>query len=226
MKLLFAFFPLLVGAVPVLGQVSGQQDGPPKSKTTASAGPGLNWFGSVGIGGQIYFGDHDKQLATGKRITPSFDLSAGKWLNSSFGLRAGISGYKMKGLTQNGSHSTGEVYDASVSLEKQTFNYLYVHADVLFNWTNDIYGDNDSERTYHLIPYAGIGMARALDKPTATHLSPNIGVLQTFRLSKALDFTFDVRGNLLGDGFDGEKGGRKFEGILVSQIGLTYNFNK
>lgn len=183
-----------------------------------------SWFASVGAGAQVYYGDHNKQLSYGKRITPSFEVAAGNWFTGSFGVRVGLSGFKVKGLTQNGSHSTGEVFDASRSLEHQTFNSLYAHSDLLFNWTNDAYGYRKN-RVYHLIPYAGVGVAIGLDKPTATYISPNVGVLQTFRINDKLAFNIDVRGNLLGDGFDGEKGGRKFEGMAVTQVGLTYNFS-
>ncbi|OOG19729.1 hypothetical protein BWD42_07445 [Sphingobacterium sp. CZ-UAM] len=223
MKLLFVFIPLLIGTGTVFGQVKSSQYGG-AGTAGRSAASGLNWFAGAGIGAQVYFGDHDKQLSLGKRLAPSFDISGGKWLNSSFGVRAGLSGFKMKGLTQNRSHSTGEVFDASRSLEKQSFNFLYAHADLLFNWTNDIYGGYDADRVYHIIPYAGIGWATGLDKPSANNLSPNIGVLQSWKLSANLDFTLDVRGNLLGDGFDGEKGGRNFEGVLATQVGLNYNF--
>jgi len=223
MKLSFVFFPLLLAASSVFGQVSAD-GGAVSTSVVRPFTAQTNWFASIGVGGQVYFGDHNKQVNLGGRITPSFDLSAGKWINASFGLRAGLSGFKMKGATQNGSHSTGEIYDASQWLDKQSFNFMYAHADLLFDWTNDIYGGY-TDRMYHLIPYAGLGVATVFDKPKATNFSPNLGVLQTFRLSDKLDFMVDVRGNLLGDGFDGEKGGRKFEGNLITQVGLTYNFN-
>ena len=38
-----------------------------------------NWFISVGAGGQVYFGDHDKQIDFGDRIAPALDIAIGKW---------------------------------------------------------------------------------------------------------------------------------------------------
>lgn len=38
-----------------------------------------NWFITVGAGPQVMFGDHDKQVGFGKRISPSLDIAVGKW---------------------------------------------------------------------------------------------------------------------------------------------------
>ncbi|MEH6305828.1 hypothetical protein RYH73_09245 [Olivibacter sp. CPCC 100613] len=185
--------------------------------------PDNAWFVSAGVGGQIYLGDHNKQQGFGARIAPSFGASFGRWLNYSFGVRAGITGFQAKGLTQNGSYSTGKVFDESKWLEKQSFHFMNIHADVLFDWTNDIYGEF-TDRKYHLIPYAGLGLATGFNNPSRMSLRPNIGILQTFRISQNFDFSFDVRGSMVGDAFDGEVGGRGGEGILSTQFGVIYNF--
>ncbi|EFK56701.1 hypothetical protein ACFU8T_09090 [Sphingobacterium spiritivorum] len=183
------------------------------------------WFAGAGVGGQIYFGDHNKQLPFGKRITPNFDLYAGKWINANTGIRAGINGFQIKGLTQNGSHSTGEVYNAAERLQKQEFKYLYAHADILVNMNNVIDG-YDNERIYSFVPYAGIGIMMTANEPKATKISPNLGVLNTFVLTENLHFTADVRGNFVGDSFDGEVGGRRGEGTLTVSLGVSYTFKK
>ena len=36
-----------------------------------------NTFVSLGVGGNIYFGDHDKQVDFGKRLAPAFDIAVG-----------------------------------------------------------------------------------------------------------------------------------------------------
>ena len=38
-----------------------------------------NWFISVGGGAQTYFGDHNKQLKLGDRLSPALDIAVGKW---------------------------------------------------------------------------------------------------------------------------------------------------
>lgn len=189
------------------------------------------WFIGVGGGIGVYYGDHNKQMKFGDRIAPNFDLYAGRWLNNSFGVRVGASGITAKGLTQNGAHSTGERYDQEIPwegywLEKQKFDYLYIHADLLFHWTNDIYL-TDVGRFWDIMPYAGVGVMTTLGgDPKATRFSPNVGLLQSFTLSPAVALTLDLRGNIVGDGFDGEKGGNKLEGVGAAYLGLKYTFKK
>lgn len=197
--------------------------------------PGTNiftpdWFIGGGAGIGVYYGDHNKQMKFGKRIAPNFDVYVGKWLNNSFGVRLGANGVTSKGLTQNGANSTGERYDGKpwegYWLEKQKFNYLYVHADLLFHWTNDIYL-TEVDRFYDLIPYAGIGVMTTLGGDhSATRISPNIGLMQTFRMSKALSIVLDIRGNIVGDGMDGEKGGNSLEGMSTATLGVKYTFKR
>ena len=57
-----------------------------------------NWFITVGGGGQIFFGDLDKYMEIGDRITPTLDISVGKWFTPGFGLQASYSGLKLKGI--------------------------------------------------------------------------------------------------------------------------------
>ncbi|SEF76388.1 hypothetical protein [Sphingobacterium lactis] len=184
-----------------------------------------HWFVGAGAGAQIFFGDHDKQLDFGDRLTPHFEIYGGKWLNDSFGVRLGLNGFSYKGATQTGVYGTGETADASQWLDFQKWNFLNVHADFMFNWTNDALG-YDPNRMYNLIPYAGIGFGVVLSDPQSVKFSPNLGVLQSFRLNDKIDLTIDVRGNIYGDEFDGEIGGRNFEGAISTAVGVKYNINK
>ena len=61
-----------------------------------------NWFISAGAGAQTLFGDHDKQLGWGDRITPAFDLAVGKWFTPVIGVRGMASGLTLKGAAQDG----------------------------------------------------------------------------------------------------------------------------
>ena len=67
-----------------------------------------NWFISAAGGGQIYFGDHDKQCKVIDRIAPAVDIAVGKWFSPSIGVRVMYSGLSQKGATQNGMYTTGE----------------------------------------------------------------------------------------------------------------------
>lgn len=181
------------------------------------------WFATVGVGGQVTYGDHNKQTSFGKRITPTFQITGGKWLNDSFGARLSVNIANAKGLTQIPALSTGKIFRASDGLYHQDFNYLNVHADFLFNWTNDAYGV-DPSRLYNLIPYAGVGILTVTNYQKGTYFAPNLGVLQSFRVTDKVGINLDVKGTLAPDKFDGEVGGRNFEGVLSAVVGVRYSF--
>lgn len=187
-----------------------------------------NWFFGASAGAQMFFGDHNKQAEFGDRISPYFQGYVGKWFTPGIGVRAGVDGFKIVGLTQNGSHSTGP-YDKlpweGYELTRQEFSYWHVRADVLFNLTNILAGYKE-DRFYNISPYAGLGWMVTTDEPIEREVSANIGLFNTFRLAKSLDLTLDIRGAMVNDRFDGEIGGRRNEGQLSTSLGLVYKFNK
>lgn len=186
-----------------------------------------NWFVSAAGGGQVYFGDHDRQASLGDRIAPALDIAVGKWFSPSIGVRLMYSGLSMKGATQSNIHSTGEEVPGKGGsgywLTKQKFNYFNIHADALFNLSNIICGYND-HRFYNLSVYGGLGLMHVSDAPSKTDISAHFGLFNSFRLCSALDLNLDLRGTLVNDEFDGEVGGRSSEGVLTATIGLTYKF--
>jgi len=188
-----------------------------------------NWFINVGAGAQIYFGDHNKQMKLSERLTPNFEFNLGKWFSPGIGVRAGVNGYKIKGATQNGSHSTGEKYTGKpwdgYWLYNQEFNYFHIHGDVLFNLSN-IFSGYKNDRFYSISPYVGLGWMVTNEAPAAKEVSANIGIYNSFRLNDALDLTLDVRGAMVNDRFDGETGNRRQDGSLSALLGLTYKFKK
>jgi len=196
-----------------------------------------NWFIGISAGGQILFGDHDKQMQTKDRFTPAFNANLGKWFTPGVGVRGGYTGYKLKGLTHNSwasakTHSTGEIYqDVKHSgdlgkLEVQKFNYNHLHADVLFNLPN-ILGGYQEKRFYTIAPYFGFGWTWVTsEEPKTSEPSINVGLYNTFRLSNAFNLSLDFRGSLVKDNFDGEVGERKEEGIVAGTLGIVYNIGK
>jgi outer membrane protein OmpA-like peptidoglycan-associated protein len=184
-----------------------------------------NWFIGAGAGGQIYFADHNRQMKLTERLSPAFTFYLGKSFSPGIAVRAGVGGFKIVGVTQNGSHSTGEVYDASKWLDKKEYNYYQASLDVLFNFSN-IFGGFRQDRFYTISPYLGVGWMQTSDEPAAREVSANIGVFNTFRLGSALDLILDVRGSMVNDRFDGEMGRRREEGILATTLGLAYKFQK
>jgi len=184
-----------------------------------------NWFVGAGVGMQYFYGDHNRQMNFGDRLVPAFELHLGKWFTPGIGARLALNGIQNKGVTQNGSHSTGVIYDASQGLYNQEFKYLNVHADVLFNFTN-LFNGYKPDRFYEVSPYVGIGYMFTWEEPVSNEVSANLGLFNKFRLSDSWDLSLDLRGSLVHDRFDGEEGGRKDEGMLTAAVGIVYKFNK
>ena len=57
-----------------------------------------NWYIGVGGGINIYEGEFDNKTSVGNRIAPALDVSLGKWITPSYGVRLQYSGLKAKGL--------------------------------------------------------------------------------------------------------------------------------
>ena len=191
-----------------------------------------NWFISIGAGGQVYFGDHDKQVSFGERISPALDIAVGKWFSPEIGVRLMYNGLSAKGAAQDvngmpGPHASADAIDGKpwdgYWLRNQKFNYFNFQADAMFNLSNIFCGYNE-KRVYNCSPYIGLGVMKVTDAPKETAVSGHFGILNSFRLCSALDLNLDLRGTLVDDDFDGEPGGRGGEGMFSATIGLTYKF--
>lgn len=188
-----------------------------------------NWFIQAGAGAQMYFGDHNKELKFGDRLTPAFELAGGKWFTPAFGTRLMLQGFSYKGATQNGAHSTGEGVPGKDShgywLTYQKFEFLNLHVDFMFNLSNIISGYRQ-DRFWDVQPYVGVGYITTWDEPSNSSVTYDAGILNALRLSDKFDINIDVRAGMLNDTFEGERGGRDHEGYLSATLGLTYNFAK
>ena len=219
---------MLVTACPTFAE-SSMAEGNTECGAKECAGESVyvrdKWFINVAAGPQILFSDHDKQASFGDRISPALDIAVGKWFQSGFGVRLMYSGLKAKGATQNDTYSTGESLGGREHgwTTKQEFNYCNVHADVMFNMSKLI-DDTNMNRIWACSPYLGVGIAHIYDSPKKNCASFNIGVYNAIRIYKGLDATVDMRGMFVGDGFDGDKGERKGEGLFSLSVGLAYNF--
>lgn len=193
-----------------------------------------NWFVSVGAGGQVYFGDHDRQCSFGDRIAPALDVAVGKWFTPGIGVRLGYSGLQQRGATQTWDNPNGGVHNTGTQLQgkythdygylcKQKFNMGNLHADVMFNVLN-LFGGYNEKRRWDLSPYGGVGFAWVYDSPVAHEVSVNVGLLTSWHFCKALALNLDIHAMFVNDRFDGEGGGRFGEGNLSATLGLSYHF--
>lgn len=186
-----------------------------------------NWFITLGVGPQMMFGDHDKQIGLGKRISPSLDIAVGKWFTPGIGVRLMYNGLSMRGATRwGGAHSTGDqVPGWGSGMYYSKFKYYNLRADVLFNLSNLFCGYREN-RIWNSSFYAGVGYMRTWEAPTAGDVTMSAGWLNTFRLCDALDANIDLRASMVDDAIDGEIGQAKFDGLLGVTVGLTYKFKR
>lgn len=180
-----------------------------------------NWFISGGIGAQMYFGDDNSNADFGKRLAPALDISVGKWFTPGLGIRFSYNGLQAKGASPyaDGAYVTGAQY--SNGYYKQKWNVANFHGDVLFDLSNMIGGYNE-ERLYSFIPYLGAGVAHSWSNPTENDFGVNIGLINRFRLSPALNLNVELRSLLMKNSF----GGVSKEGMAGVTVGIAYKLKK
>ena len=185
-----------------------------------------NWFISAGAGAQVYFGDHDNEAKFGNRISPALDIAIGKWFSPEIGVRLMYNGLSAKGATRWGqAHSTGDQVEGwGIGMYKSKFKYFNFQIDAMFNFSNIICGYNEN-RVYNCSPYIGVGVMKVTDDPKEAAISGHFGIMNSFRISSAIDINLDLRGTLTSDALDGEFGGRWGEGLFAATVGITYKIN-
>jgi outer membrane protein OmpA-like peptidoglycan-associated protein len=189
-----------------------------------------NWFISAGGGVNVYVGEEDSKASIGYRMTPALDISLGKWFTPTLGIRAQYAGLSAKGVTSN--NSLARFVDGASSdypgYYDEKFNFFHLHGDVLWNASNALAGYK-ADRTWDFIPFFGAGYARSWKQdvhPVFKEVGFNVGLLNNFRLSDAVDFNVEFRVMMVNGRFDGYKVGQGIEEIPSLTIGLGYNFAK
>ncbi len=141
-------------------------------------------------------------------------------------MRLMYSGLYSKGATQNGAFQSGGPISGKpwhgYWLNKSKMDFMNLHVDLMFDVLN--IRTYDPNRFYSLVPYAGVGYAHTWNRPHNDGITGNIGILNIFRVSKAIDINLDVRAMAVDDGFDGADGNRVFDGLVAVTAGLTYRF--
>lgn len=183
-----------------------------------------NWFFSIGGGAEATFGDNDKAGSFGKRISPTLNVSVGKWFTPGLGLRLQYSGLQARGFTYDGGADYVKGAELKDGYYKQRFDYMNLHGDVMFN-LNALFGGYNQHRVYEVIPYVGAGFTHNYSKPHREALSVNAGIINKFRISNAVDINLELSAMGVEDKFDGEVGGdHGYDGVLSATVGLTYRF--
>lgn len=124
-------------------------------------------------------------------------------------------------------HGAYDLYDTKMQ-------YLNSSVEVLFDLCN-LFGGYQEQRVFHLMPYIGVGWGHSFNNPVSLEggkmveknktdeATINGGLIAAFRLSDALWLHLSGDAFYANDRFDGQLGGRWGEGVLQTQLGLTYN---
>ena len=190
---------------------------------------GDNWFVGVAGGLNIFY---DSQANYGfSNVSPSLDITAGKWFTPCTGMRFGYQGILG---TQDATKVVG---GSNTTTYTEDFNFAYLHGDLLWNISNAIGGYKET-RFWNFIPYVHTGYLRLYDvndeasgsKAVRTNQYDNewvmgVGLLNNMRLHSRVNAFIDLRYSLFSARFhDWSSGSRIHE--FNAQLGLSFNLGK
>lgn len=184
-----------------------------------------NWYISAGGGVNLYEGEEDNQGKLGKRLAPTWDLSLGKWITPTVGVRMQYTGGEAKGNTSLISDfmRPGKTYKG---LYREKFRMNVIHADFMWNATHAICGYN-SERVWNIIPFAGFGVAQSHGNGNRNNeFVAAAGILNTFRVSNRIDINLEARQLILKDNQDGVVYGKRVDGMTSLTAGVSIKLGK
>ena len=213
-----------------------------------------NWFIQAEGGANVFMSPNDTKVESfGDRITPSFQLSVGKWFSPIFGLRVSGNAFMIKGASDDLHVVRGDMAlrpdldYAKDGYVAQKAWFFGPNADAMLNLTNWWCGYKP-ERVYNAILYAGAGVYFPYAKGGNTSnwhgtnmkpslrpgedwvhtgsraLNTRVGLLNKFAVSKHFDVLLDVRFDYIQENFDDIEYTRN--GNLNVLVGVGYNFNK
>ena len=184
-----------------------------------------NWYLGVAGGVNVYKGENDSYKGLGDRMAPALDVSLGKWITPSIGVRLQYSGLKSKGTTSyKSAYFDGKPDGKGMYDEK--FNVMNLHTDFMWNISNALSGYKET-RTWNFIPFIGFGWARSgANDQYNNSLATTLGLLNDIRLSNRLNLTLEGRYMIVDQAFDGVAYGCKHEAMVSVTAGLTVKLGK
>lgn len=201
-----------------------------------------NWEIGAGVGVQTwFFGDNQDEGKFGKRLSYEVDVQATKWITPVFGARLQAQGLQMKStaLYMNEVGASDYVWDDGSVCPQGDWSYYFIHADALINVRNWIGGYKEM-RVWQPIVFGGFGYARSHISGDNKYANGNqewafsYGLLNKFRISKAVDLTLEAKNMLVRESF-GLRGGdeqaaidkfQKYGNLFSLTAGVTYRFNR
>lgn len=195
-----------------------------------------NWEISIGGGlthsSLVGFLGKDDLGKWGKHNSWEANLALTKWIHPVFGVRAQVEA----GNFQN------SYYKSANAIDQEKWPFIFAHVDAMINFSNWV-GGYRADRVYYAVPFAGFGYQAAnyygdaKDKYGRNQaFAFTAGLLNKFRLCKALDLNVEIKGWLFrsvdvpytvtdkGNGKGANIG--TYAQAYSATLGLTYRFNK
>lgn len=187
---------------------------------------GDNWFITLGVGGNVLFGDDNSKADFGDRINIAPQIAFGKWYNPYWGTRLQLNGGPMKSFVDPNGESELKAY------------WLNPHIDIMWDITN-YWAPYKESKVFRFIPFAGVGYAvrsgktvdvagTSTSKAYKRSESPsiNLGAIMSFRLSKRVDLNIEGQYVLLGEHFNRVSKGHETDRVGQVTAGLNFKLGK
>ena len=181
-----------------------------------------NWFVQGGVSWNAWYGNYedgrglDKSPFKAFRSSPAVSLALGKWFTPGLALRTKLSGVWGKAVF-------GE--DAGRNENK----YWMLNEQALFN-LNNMFGGYDDGRTWSLIPFFGVGVARSCTY-NRYGMGVSAGLINEFRINRKLAVNIEIGWNryesdVCGMPADMGKGVMDHPNNVYAEIGVTYRIGR
>ena len=205
-----------------------------------------DWFIRVGASGNYYWGDDDNTTKFGHRITPSINLTIGKWFNPFWGVQLGGNYGKLKGAgiavapgadpynTTDGlsPYTTGEQVEATRGEVGQygsfheKWNFFTIHPEIVYNVSNGMCGYNPN-RVWNILVHVGPYYGRSwANGEHANSIQLTGGITSTWRLCRNVQLWADGRFSLVNNKFDKVTYREGIDGMAALSAGISVNFGK
>lgn len=220
---------LLIAVLVALPVVSSAQDNAAEVKKGSWSGFltnrfGDNWYISLGGVAMLPNGPHDNLGDFGDRISFNPQLSVGKWLMPTVGIRLQADGgFKLKGFTNSPTHEY-VVGSGNSGVYKKEWKQYNVYGDVLLNISNWI-GGYRYDRTWDFVPFVGIGFSHVWDPKVHNEFSANAGLMNKIRLSDGIALNLEYRFSLFDSKFTQEYHDLKAREATMHTLSLSLIIN-
>lgn len=163
-----------------------------------------NWFIGANGGINAFLGTPMGCNDLGGRIKGQFGINAGKWFTPTVGSRVSFTGFWLN------------------NAQSETQNGWGVSSEILWNLTNSLYGNHDSNR-FGLVPYLGVGMLHNRQAQT-NPFALSYGVIAQYGVTSRLKLNLELGCKTTFSDFDGAGTPNRFGGdnILSLSAGVSF----